>query len=295
MCGPGSLVPQMLARMQTSAATTYGVNPFPGGGAAAAYSAQDPAGKLVQFRGCIFYNNDAVNAYPEAISYGIFPSIQTIPNVGHANNTIETTMPIATRTRGAQIVASGHAVEPVTFLDPTPVGPALTAAEFSPDDGFFTPARYVGGFARANNWLIGWTGTSEYGLTTDSQSNVPITGVERAGINGVPVHYTEGDWSAGSTVTIKCENLADLGGGLNIGILVFGAGQLNFPIFGGTVVPTADVVYVLNGTGGTSSFAPFTMPAGLTGATFYTQFLAFDPAVPAGEFVFSNAQRHIVP
>ena len=294
VCGLGSSVPQMQARMTTSASTTYSVNPFSGGGAAQAYTAQDPAGKLVQLRGCIYYNNDAPTAYPEAISYGILPQLQTVPGVGHANNTIETSMPIAVRTRGSEVVATGHAVEPVTFLDPTPVGAALTAAEFSPNDGFFTQARYVGAFARGNNWLIGWTGTSEFGLTTSSQSNTPINGVERAGINGVPVHYTDGDWSPGSSVALRCENLADVGGA-SIGLLVFGSGQLNFPIFGGTVVPTGDVVYVLNGAPGTAEFGPFTMPAGLGGLVFYTQFLAFDPGVPVGEFVFSNAQRHIIP
>src|SRR5690606_154838 len=103
---------QMLLRMTTSAATTYGINPFPGAGPAQAYTAQDPAGNLVQFRGCIYYNNDAPTAYPEAISYGIFPQLQTVGGVNHANNAIEMSMPITTRTRGAAVVATGHAVNP---------------------------------------------------------------------------------------------------------------------------------------------------------------------------------------
>ena len=82
---------------------------------------------------------------------------------------------------------------------------------------------------------------------------------------------------------------------MSVGILVFGASTINFPIFGGVVVPTPDVLLVLTGAPGSVQFGPFTMPAGATGAAFHTQFLAFDPGVPTGEFVVSNAQRHIVP
>ena len=174
--------------MTTSASTTYTVNPFAGAGAAAAYSAQDASGNLVQFRGCVYYNNDAANAYPEAISYGIFPQLQAVGGVNHANNEIVSVMPITTRTRGAAVVATGHAVNPVTFLDPLPTAAALTAAEFSPNDGFFTSARYVGAFARGNDWMICLTGTSRFGLTSSSQANTPIDGVDRAGVQGVPVH-----------------------------------------------------------------------------------------------------------
>ena len=296
VCGPASSVPQLLSRMTTSAGTTFGLNAFPGSPEstpAQAYTAQDPTGNLVQFRGCIYYNNDAPTAYPEALSYGLFPSVP-VPGTNHANNDIVTTMPIAARTRGAAVVATGHAINPVTFLDPTPVGVATSAAEFSPNDGFFTPARFTGAFARGNNWLIGWTGTSQFGLTSNSQANNPITGVERGGVQGVPVHYTDGDWTPGSSVTIACENLADVGG-LSVGVLVFGAGQVNVPVFGGVVVPTPTVIYVVTGAPGSVAFNTFTMPGGLSGQTFYTQFLAFDPGVPANEFVFSNAQRHIVP
>ena len=296
VCGPASAVPQLLARMTTSASTTFGVNAFPGSPEATpaqAYAAQDASGNLVQFRGCIYYNNDAPTAYPEALSYGVFPTVP-VPGTNHANNEIVTTMPIAARTRGAAVVATGHAINPVTFLDPTPVGAAQTAVEFSPNDGFFTSARYCGAFSRGNNWLIGWTGTSEFGLTTSSQSNVPLEGVSRPGVNGVPVHYTDGDWAAGSQVTIACENLADLGG-FSAGLIVFGNAPFNFPIFGGIVAPTPDFVLALTGPAGSIAFNTFTMPGGLAGSAFYTQFLAFDPGVPANEFVFSNAQRHIIP
>lgn len=294
VCGPGSAVPQMLARMQTSASNSFGLNAFPGSPEltpAQAYTAQDPSGNLVQLRGCIYYNNDAANAYPEAISYGIL--LASIPGTNHANNEIVTSMPITSRVRGSQVVATGHAVEPVTFLDPTPQNNALTAVEVS-SDSFFTPARYKGAFARGNNWLIGWTGTSTFGLTGDSQANVPINGVERSGAVGVPVHYTDGDWAPGSQVTLACENLDDLGG-FSIGLVVFGESRVNIPLFGGVLVPSPVFTSVITGAAGSCASSPFTIPSGLSGYTCFTQYLAFDTGVPAGEFVFSNAQRHILP
>ena len=311
VCGLGSSVPQMQARMTTSASTTYSVNPFSGGGAAQAYTAQDPAGKLVQLRGCIYYNNDAPTAYPEAISYGILPQLQTVPGVGHANNTIETSMPIAVRTRGSEVVATGHAVEPVTFLDPTPVGAALTAAEFSPNDGFFTQARYVGAFARGNNWLIGWSGTSEFGLTEQraAGSNEPIHGTENPGVNGVPVHYTVGDWAPGTSVTLGLDNLQDLGG-ISFGLILFSVSPANpvpgqacngIPIgFLGlgieTLVPdAAGIVTVVNGASGAPGEFGFTMPAAsFAGQVFYSQGFGLDTGVPAGQLTSSNAQRHML-
>ena len=310
VCGPGSLVPQMLARMTTSASTTYSVNPFAGAGAAAAYTAQDASGNLVQFRGCVYYNNDAANAYPEAISYGIFPQIQTVGGVNHANNTIEMTMPITARTRGAAVVATGHAVNPITFLDPTPAGVALTAAEVSPNDGFFTQARYVGGFARGNNWLIGWTGTSQYGLTTQrgAGSNEPIHGIEKSGVNGVPVLYTVGNWAPSTSVTLGLDNLQNLGG-VTFGLILFStlpanpvAGQASSGVPVGflglgfdTLVPssTSGVACVVNGLpGGSAEFTLTMPPASFAGQNWYSQGFGFDTGLPLFQFTSSNAQRH---
>ena len=81
----------------------------------------------------------------------------------------------------------------------------------------------------------------------------------------------------------------------NIGLHVFGFFPVYLPLFGGTVVPNPDVVSVVIGAGGSASLPTFTMPAGLTGAAFYTQWASFDVGVPPGEFAFSNAQSHIAP
>ncbi|MCK5943179.1 MAG: hypothetical protein KAI24_14460, partial [Planctomycetes bacterium] len=224
LCG-GATVPQMVARMTTPATQTYALNPF--ANPAAAYQAQDPAGNLVQFRGCVYYNNSSSSAYTEALGYGIFPSFP-LAGTNHANNTITVNMPISNRTRSATTFVGGsssnHGVNPVTFLDPTPANDALTVAEVSPNDGFFRAAPYAGGFAPGNNWLIGWTRTSVYGLTAQrvAGSNEPIHGTERSGATGHPVLYTSGDWTPGTTVSQTLGNLP-----VGVGFILFGTEPAN--------------------------------------------------------------------
>lgn len=291
ICGPGSNVPQMLARMTTPATVSYGLNAF--SNPATAYQAQDPAGNLVQVRGCIYYNNNNSNAYSEALSYGIFDALP-VAGTNHANNDIVLTSPITQLTRSTTpFTATGHSLFPVTYLDPTPTVIAQTAAETAPDDGFFTPASYVGGFSRGNNWLTGWSMTSRVGLTSNSLSNQPITGVENAGSAGAMVHYTDGNWQAGTSVTLGCDNLADLGG-ISVGVLVMGFNQLNLPVFGGIAVPTPDFTAALTGIGSVSMTVP-NIPFGMSGARIFSQYVALDPSLPANELAISNGQSHILP
>ncbi|MEZ6037082.1 MAG: hypothetical protein R3F29_06355 [Planctomycetota bacterium] len=309
VCGPGSLVPQMLARMTTPASSTYATNAFPGSPEltpAQAYTAQQTGAndRLVQVRGCLFFNNNGGSAYPEAISFGIFPQTFPVAGTNHANNTIVNTSPISSITRGATVNPNGSlAIQPVTFLDPTPANDALTAQETSPNDGFFTAARYRGAFARGNNWLIGWTGTSQYGMTTSSRANEPIHGVERSGANGVPVHYTTGTWAVGTPVTMAADNLDNLGG-ISAAVLIFGFGpanplnptaglDLNFIGFDNILVPNLDVISVITGPAGSAALGTFNVPNVPAGTVTYSQVFGFDSGLPTGQFTTSNAQRHI--
>lgn len=274
-------------RWTTSASVTSTINPF--ANPAAAYTAQQASGNLIDFRDNVFHNNLRAAAYTEANARDVFTGGGGTNN---ANNTIVANSPIVQITRGAAATPNGsNTTSPVTFLDPTPQNDALTAVEFAPNDGFCTQARWRGAFARGNNWLIGWSATARFGLTTNSKSNVQLHG-ERAGIVGVPVHYTTGTWAAGTPVTIAVENIDPA---LNIGICVFGSFPVNLPIFGGTVVPNPEVVNVVVGAAGAAALPAFNIPAGLSGLTFYTQWASFDLGVPAGEFAFSNAQSHILP
>jgi hypothetical protein len=275
-------------RWTTSFAVTSPINPF--ANPAAAYTAH-ANGNLIDFRDNVFFNNVRAAAYTEATARSVFSGGNGTNN---ANNAQVANSPITSITRGAvtQLNASNRA-KLVTFLDPTPANDALTSVEFAPADGFFTQARFRGAFPRGNNWLIGWSGVSAYGLTTSSKANVYIES-ERAGIVGMPVHYSTGTWAAGTPVSLVCDNVADLGG-FSIGVQVFGSFPINFPIFGGLLVPSADAVNVVTGAAGSVALGPFTIPPGLSGLTFYTQWATFDPGVPNGEFAFSNAQSHILP
>lgn len=289
VCGPGSNVPQMLARMTTPATVTYGLNAF--SNPALAYQAQNPAGNLVQVRGSIYYNNNNSNAYAEALGYGMFDAFP-VAGTNHANNDIAVTSPITQLTRSTTpFTATGHSIFPVTYLDPTPTAIAQTAAETAPNDGFFTPANYVGGFSRGNNWLIGWSMTSRVGLTSNSLANQPITGVENFGLNPALVHYTEGDWQPGTSVVLGCDNVPAF---MGISVLVLGLNQINLPFMGGVAVPTPDFTTGLIGFGNVSMTLP-NIPAGLMGASVYSQFVSLDATLPASELAFSNAQSHLLP
>ena len=305
VCGAGSLVPQLLTRMTTPATQTYANNPF--GNPAAAYQAQNSSGNLNEFRGCVYYNNNSSSAYAEALGYGVFAA-NPVAGTNHANNTISLSMPVTSRVRSATTFigsgSSNHGVNPITFLDPTPAGDALTVAEVSPNDGFFRQAPYCGGFAPGNNWLIGWSRTSVYGLTTQRGAGVtePIHGVEAGGAQGHPVLATTGTLASGGSITQTVSNLPSIGG-LNVGLVVFALGPanpvnpaagINPGVFGiDSLIPSPfGTVSVLTGFGGSASYS-FPIPnVSVSGLTAYSQGFSLDPSLPSGTFGVSNAQIH---
>lgn len=135
------------------------------------YTAQT-SGKLAEMTDSVFYNNTNSNAYTEATTVGV------VPGNGTNNNTITTTLPIKSITRGPQVTKGplALAMKPVIKLDPRPVGIAATSVGQAPADGFFTPAKYRGAFSpsklldgdanpEAGNWLCGWTAAYAYGYT----------------------------------------------------------------------------------------------------------------------------------
>ncbi len=87
-------------------------------------------------------------------------------------------MPIKGLTRAAEFVtdpglgvpgyiASGkyYLIKPVTNIDPRAAGPAVESVNCTaPDDGFFTPVSYRGGFSPFVNWCDGWTAASQFGF-----------------------------------------------------------------------------------------------------------------------------------
>jgi hypothetical protein len=276
------------SRWTTAYTATSAINPFaaPEITPAQAYTAQS-SGNLIDWRDVLCFNNIRSAAYNEANARAVFTGGGGSNN---ANNSIVTSSPIVSVVRGAPITPNGsNRFAPVTFLDPLPANAALTSVDVAPNDGFYTSHRVRGAFPRGNNWLIGWSATARFGLTSNSKANVYLGG-ERAGLVGAPVHSTNSTWLPGSTVEFRVDNIDP---NINLGLFVLGGpGAVNVPIFGGIVVPTPDSVNVVIGAAGSAAFPTFVLPAGLTGSVFHTQFLSFDLGVPSGEFAFSNAQRH---
>lgn len=277
------------ARWTTPYTTTSAINPFapPQITPAQAYTVQT-SGNLIDFRDNVFFNNIRPNAYVEANARSVLTGGGGTAN---ANNVLATVSPITQIVRGPFTNYGTLRTANVTFLNPLPQNDALAAVEFAPNDGFFTSARFRGAFPRGNNWLKGWTAVARFGLTPNDKVGIYL-GSERPGIYGVPVHYSTGTFVGGTSVSFVCENVEPA---FSIGALCIGSLPINLPLFGGILVPSAEIlVEIVLGGGGTLSYSTI-VPPGVSGATVYTQYFAFDLGVPSGDYTFSNAQRHTLP
>ena len=74
-------------------------------------------------------------------------------------------MPIAQIDRGDLISVGGKDILPVTYLNPRAANDAVSCDYMAPEDGFFSPAAYVGAFNQYENWLNGWTAAYAFGMT----------------------------------------------------------------------------------------------------------------------------------
>lgn len=154
------------------------------------------------------------------------------------------------------------------------------------------------GFINVDNLVVGGSFDD---VTVADAANVFLPATSVTGCEGVLLHYTSAvgppmasmpaTWAAGTTAVMTVANMDPT---LNIGVLVFGSAAINTPIFGGLLIPSPDVIQVVVGTAGEASLA-IAIPAGLTGASFWTQFAAFDSCITPGTFTFSNAQQHLLP
>ena len=124
---------------------------------AALYQAQT-SGMLAEIVDSVFYNNLHNNAYTEASARGVLDPGK--------NNVIAETSPIQDITRGPLVVKGGKNMLPVIYINPRAGSlDSIFSMDMAPDDGFFTPVPYRGGFDPYDNWLVGWTAASAYGMT----------------------------------------------------------------------------------------------------------------------------------
>ncbi len=128
-------------------------------------------------------------------------------------------------------------------------------------------------------------------LTVEPTATWTDLGQGLAGAGGIPSLVGTGSMLGGST-----NNLAVAGApGGGLGVLVIGLAAVNQPLFGGTLVPAPELLFLLvaNGSGATSfPFALATPPP--SGTELFAQYWAFDASVPTG-FAVSNAVRASVP
>ena len=120
------------------------------------------SGYLAEISDSVFYNNLFGTAYNEATSRGVFAPAM--------NNVTATLSPIQAITRGAIVVKGGKNMVPVTYINPCAANNAVTSVAAAPNDGFFKPAKFRGGFSATHNWLEGWTSVDAYGMTNTSMN-----------------------------------------------------------------------------------------------------------------------------
>jgi len=284
---------------------TSTVNPFATPAAvAAAYTAQT-SGNLIDWRDNVFYNNLRTLAYTEANARSVFTGGGGTAN---ANNSIVTSSPITALTRSAPATPNGtNTTSLVSFLDPTPANAALTSVEFAPNDGFFSQARYRGAFRRGNDWMIGWTASSRFGLTSNSQANTELEGNSSTLVGGQANHYTVGNWQPFTNVFWNCDNVPDyppLGAPFKVGVCALGFAQSSIPA--GIVFPGLDgiihidlfnnIQFVLIQSGSELTTGAIPIPAGLSGNECWTQY-AIVSNIGFGDYPvgISNAQKHVFP
>ena len=136
------------------------------------YTAQQAGGNLAEIKDSVFYNNLFSGAYSVATTVGVF---------SNRNNTTATLMPIQGIQRGPLVIRTALNIQPVTNINPCAANDALTSVATAPNDGFYTPVQYRGGFSASNNWLKGWTAAYAYGMTDTSMNttNVPVSTIQR--------------------------------------------------------------------------------------------------------------------
>ena len=136
------------------------VPPDPVGPAETLYQAQMD-GNLCDITGRIMSNTLTTDAYTEADARGVFA-----PTDNNSRNPTNSPIQLVVR-EDPPVVKGGLGMARVTMLDPRAANDAvqlLPGASAAPDDGFFTPATYVGAFSADENWLLGWTAADEFGL-----------------------------------------------------------------------------------------------------------------------------------
>jgi hypothetical protein len=119
-----------------------------------------------------------VGPFAEANALGVFAAANA--------NVQATSLPMVQLTRGTAIqVTPTQFVSPVAAIDPRAANDAVNAALVAPapNDGFFTPTTYRGGFSATEVWTCNWTAADNYGFIVTPDQNCATGAVCPADLN----------------------------------------------------------------------------------------------------------------
>ncbi|MHC4261956.1 MAG: hypothetical protein ACYSWX_05505, partial [Planctomycetota bacterium] len=216
--------------------------------AAGFYAAQSD-GFLSELTDSVLFNNDNLSDDPFGVSY-----LQDAAN----NNVIAASLPIKGITRAATVIVGGtKQQQQVISLDPRAAGDALVTVGAAPVDSFFDTVSYRGAFGPVDNWLAGWSASSNFGFIAPNGSVTEVTSANNAGTltgNGEAPYLGNGNFGLIVTDDSSCGTiLAPFGYSISLtanGLLPFG-----IPIPGtGCNAPAGDLL--INPT----TFQSFTVP-----------------------------------
>jgi hypothetical protein len=120
----------------------------------------------------VFFRNLHADAYTEADARGVRDEANNNVTAAFSMDSPDDNMPIQAIERGDLVVKGGKNMLPVTFINPCAANDAVVSVGSAPDDGFFTPVNFRGGFSEDKNWLAGWTAVDAYGMTDTSMNTV---------------------------------------------------------------------------------------------------------------------------
>ncbi len=110
-------------------------------------------GKLAEITDSVFYN----------ITGGLGDAPVDLSDAQYNNVVEPANSPIESITRDVEVTRGGKQLRRVIGLDPRARNDAATSVGTAPDNGFYTPVQYRGGFSPDVNWLLGWTASDAYG------------------------------------------------------------------------------------------------------------------------------------
>jgi hypothetical protein len=224
------------------------------------YTAQT-SGKLIEFTDSVFYNNLAANGYTEANARGVFNAGNNNVQIADANGS---QLPIKSIVRSGPVQVGSLFMLPVTSLDPRAANSAVTSVAAAPNDGFFTPVNYRGGFSPTENWLCTWTAADAYNLiVTPAGACVSIVDTDQDGVEDsidncpTTANADQADFDADGVgdVCDNCPTIANADQADSNGNGVGDACENNCPadFDASGVVDAADLALLLGSWGGTSN------------------------------------------